>query len=921
VAKEGSLKDGTIRAPKGRRKKGRTRRSSSSSKATFETARDKVEAQSVKGGRNTSILPQTPKTGLTDRLVGTSSSVSRTPNLTEVEAKKLRLLAVISAAAGDVNSSHPDAETNRCDESESDDLDRDCGDNAHQRSRARVFAKPTNKANKSRLIAKRPVTGRTNGRWTPEATQGTESLSSSKRVKNMMSKSSLATTSLAANEEDDPATGLQLPTPNASSQVHGRQPLDDPFTSHDIRNIQMPKEDRSTNVSDKISTAQDKQMGDSLYEPPSDDDTSDDDSEEGPKSREPHSTQTIYGIHHSISSPGLQPNIESVKKQFLDQAMDLIDPALRDIGMDPNENARQIGIYKDIATPQTTGKRKRRLPVEEDAYERPLDSEVKSKKPRKQSLKPNTSRRKSVVREFREESQDLDAPSGKIKRGTSTQKKVRAHEPTAKGKFSNEELEVIQNEIVKYREMYDITTFDLNQIIQDNPSRLASLWEEICEALPDRPRAAIVKVCRRKFHNFGVRGKWTKEEDRELKEAYERFPKRWKQIGQVLNRHHEDVRDRWRNYIVCGDSMKREQWTEEEEDNLRAVVGECIQAVRELKAAEIARNPEMIHDPRPDIELVDWQIVSEKFGRTRSRLQCLDKWNRLTRLEDSEGGSKELELGPNSWRVKSAYKDIKHMRREDYLELLIALRNTHAGREGKVNWTKLGDLDLRIKWTCMARKVAWKKLRASVPGNEQMKFQDIVTLLLNNLPENDAELEGKPSEANAEPESPFRGDAPSPQKRSLSEAISSAEEDENDKIDPNLDELDDGYFDPDEIQERHNSLSLKDQNSSSNKDMLREVVGEAYFDSGNTDAEDEDGDMAMAEHGSVDLDGLNQQKGARGRVSRLRSPISFKTTLSQEQPEYVHSSTHSDEDDVDLDIPARRPVEGARRESVDLDMD
>ncbi len=873
--------------------------------------------------RDTSSLPQRiQETAQTNGVARTPSSTPRNSTMTAVEAKKRRLLAVVSAAAGDLNSAYSDAETNRRAESESNNVDQDGADDIDRGSQTRAFAKPAKKSNKSSLTTKRAIASKANGRWTPEAAQGTKISSTGKQLKNKQSMSRLVSMSFATDEEDEPTTGLQLPTPNRSSQVHSRQPEEDPFTSHNIRDRQIPKNKRSSDLGDKTSTAGYERQKNSLDKARTDEVTSDEDlSEESPTSRDSHSPRKTYGSQHSISIPGPQTNTNSVMRQSPDQAMDFIDPALRDIGTDPIQQPRQIGIYKDVATPQPTGKHKRRLPVDEDMYEQTPHSEPKAKKSRKQSLNPKTPSikgRKSIISELREESPDLDAPLTMVKKRRYTRNEANAHEPTKKGKFSQEEQDVLQNEIVKYREMCDISPFDLNQIIQDTPGRLAPLWDEICEALPDRPRAAIVKVCRRKYHNFGVRGKWTKEEDQELKEAYERYPKRWKQIGQVLNRHHEDVRDRWRNYIVCGDSMKREQWTEEEEDNLRAVVGECIQAVRELKAAEIARNPGMIHDPRPDIELIDWQIVSEKFGRTRSRLQCLDKWNRLTRLEDSEGVSKELELGPNSWRVKTAYKDVKHMRREDYLELLIALRNSHAGREGKVNWAKLGDLDLRVKWTCMARKVAWKKLRASVPGNEQMKFQDIVTLLLNNLPENDAELEGAGGEVDVVPGSPFGGDAPSPQKRSLSEAISSADEDEVENIDPNLNELDEGDFDPDNIQELHNSLSPHQQNPSFDREMLREAIGEAYFDSVNTGGEDEDGDMAMADHANVDLDRPNQQRGVGRRVSRLRSPITFKVAPNQEQPEYVNSSTHSDEDDVDMDIPARRPI---RHESVDLDMD
>ena len=915
---EGLIRNSTMKAPEGRKKKRRKRRSSPASKATFETAKDRLESKSVGEGRGTPTLPRHAlEVAQTNGVRGTPSSASRNPKLAEIETKKRRLLAVVSAAAGDIDGPYSDTETNVCGRDESDHVEQEGGDEKNHGSQTHIFGRPAKKSNKSRLTAKRALSGEANGHWTSEATQGTEESSASKKVKNKKSKSRLVSASLAADEgEDEPAAGLQLPTPNASSQVQRRQPLEDQFTTHNIKDSQIPKK-RSSILDSKSSAAGQKQLKDSLKMPHTDEDTSDEDlTGDSPRSREHQSVRNTFSSYHNIPPPNTQTNVASIRRQSFDQNMDFIDPALRDSGMNSNQQPRQIGIYRDVATSQTTETRKRRLPVREDDFELTSDSEPKTKKPRKQLLKPKTSKtsdRKSIIHEFREESPDLDAPSTKIKGRRSTQKKAKKHEPTAKGKFSKDELDIIENKILKYREMNDITAFDLNQILQDAPRKLASLWDEMCEALPDRPRQAIVKVCTRKFHNFGVRGKWTKEEDQELKEVYQRFPKRWKQIGQILNRHHEDVRDRWRNYLVCGDNMKRESWTEEEENNLRAVVGEQIQAIRELKAAKIAENPDMTHDPRPDIELIDWQLVSEKFGRTRSRLQCLEKWNRMTKLEDSEGDSKELEFEPTSWRVKNAIRDVKYMRREDYLELLIALRNSHSGREGKVNWGKLGDLDLRVKWTCMARKVAWKKLRASVPGNEKMKFQDIVTLLLNNLPENDAELEGAGGVVDAVPRNTFEADTPSPQRRSLSDAISSAGEEENENIDPNLNS--------EGIQECHSSLSGSYQSRNLNKNMLREVVGEAYFDRGDTDGEVEDGDVAMADHESVDLDRPSQLKGARSSVSRLRSPISFIAAPNQKQPEYIDTSTHSDEENVDMDIPARRPTRRSRPESVDLDMD
>jgi hypothetical protein len=106
--------------------------------------------------------------------------------------------------------------------------------------------------------------------------------------------------------------------------------------------------------------------------------------------------------------------------------------------------------------------------------------------------------------------------------------------------------------------------------------------------------------------------------------------------------------------------------------------------------------------------------------------------------------------------------------------------------------------------------------------------------------------------------------------------------------------------------------------------MVREAV-EGYESSnyGNPEGdnvEDLDHDIAMDdEHRdaaeSIDLDATSQEELATGGAARLRSPIAFKTVAKQTSLNYSGSSTHSDEDDADMDIPAKRV---ARQESVDL---
>lgn len=635
-----------------------------------------------------------------------------------------------------------------------------------------------------------------------------------------------------------------------------------------------------------------------------------------------------------------------------EESMELIDPSLRNIGVETEPRSQMIGIYKDTATPQTTGKRKRRLPIEDVSGETPT-VEPKQKKARKSLLKPKTPKSKTsnATEDYVPEgSPDLDAPVSKAKRRVSGQKIKRtpkSKDTVVGGKFSDEEIEIIKMEMQKYREMHDITEYDLNQMIQDKAHSVTELWNEVGAALPDRPRQSILKVCRRRFHNYGVRGKWTDEDDRDLEDLNEQYPKRWKQIAQIMNRHPEDIRDRWRNYVVCGDNQKKSVWTEEEENNLRNVIAECVQAVRELKAAELANNPNMEPNTRPDIELIDWQIVSQKLGHTRSRLQCMTKWKQLVELEKTDDEEdKGVKFGESSWRVITARRHIKTMGREDWLELLLAIRDSQAGREGKIPWVRLGDEEFKQRWSCMTRKVAWKRLRDLIPDHHEMKLQDIVSTLIRNLSHKSAidawnynasdEDEGQPSNSTrraptasmVHAEIKAKSGRGRKEKRIISDEFVTDELDDEELNAPSPDEVAEDEFDPYDIPEDHDPTNQNGNNFNLTQAMVRDAVDEAYEDEliGDEDGgsdRDDDGDYTMNDREqddveSVDLGAPSQQRSGKRSAARLRSPISFKKSLQQGGKDSTGSSTHSDEEDVDEDIPARRPAGDGRQESVDL---
>ena len=153
-----------------------------------------------------------------------------------------------------------------------------------------------------------------------------------------------------------------------------------------------------------------------------------------------------------------------------------------------------------------------------------------------------------------------------------------------------------------------------------------SFWKELYELFPHRKRLAIYNHVRRRYHNFDVQGaKWDDVHDAELARMVEAQGKKWTLIGRAMGRLPDDCRDRWRNYVKCGQGRREKEWTEEEEGQLRSVVTEVRELVR--KAAE-DRGEVIEVEVEPN-----WTVVSEKMGGWRSRIQCRYKWSKLLELE------------------------------------------------------------------------------------------------------------------------------------------------------------------------------------------------------------------------------------------------------------------------------------------------
>ncbi|KAF3347258.1 hypothetical protein VdG2_04537 [Verticillium dahliae VDG2] len=192
--------------------------------------------------------------------------------------------------------------------------------------------------------------------------------------------------------------------------------------------------------------------------------------------------------------------------------------------------------------------------------------------------------------------------------------------------FNKDDLLRITQAIESFGAQHKLTQVEINDMIQERFGAgrhsfnevLDTLWNTIFSVCPGKARQKTIDYCRKNFHNFKARGgNWTVEEDEDLAMLVEQHGKQWTKLSKELNRHPDDIRDRYRNYVICGPNLDRSGWTDDEERLLLRFVEE---------ARETLRGPLRT---RPIESTIDWQKISDAFGRSRSRLQCFTKWKRL----------------------------------------------------------------------------------------------------------------------------------------------------------------------------------------------------------------------------------------------------------------------------------------------------
>lgn len=268
--------------------------------------------------------------------------------------------------------------------------------------------------------------------------------------------------------------------------------------------------------------------------------------------------------------------------------------------------------------------------------------------------------------------------------------------------FSPQEIAIVDNFIQGYCQLNNLNRAQICERVWAVHKPKDNFWEHLSRVLPYRSRASVYKHVRRQYHVFTVRAKWTKEEDSQLMKHVEQSNANWRRIGEAMNRMPEDCRDRWRNYLKCGDNRSKNQWSEDEENMLKGII-------LDMHASQAAAEKALT---------INWTLVSEKMNGARSRIQCRYKWNKLVK-RDLVVRIAAMGLLTKIW-------------------LLNRLLHANVHNLGAINWEYLAQSYYsehkqekdKSTWSASDFKVAFERLHNSVRDHKNLPLHSVITKLL-----------------------------------------------------------------------------------------------------------------------------------------------------------------------------------------------
>lgn len=320
----------------------------------------------------------------------------------------------------------------------------------------------------------------------------------------------------------------------------------------------------------------------------------------------------------------------------------------------------------------------------------------------------------------------------------------------ATGPWTAEEIKTLGRLYAEFRDAQGMTEEELNAMIHERPDKANHLhqdfWNRADVAIPQRTRKQIVERTRRLYNNFTARCTWTEEQKEEVHGLFEKHGNKFSHIAGLINRDQKDVRDYWRNHYLVHENQVKSRWSKEEEARLKEVVEEALGKIRIQRenSDELRTRPRAAGDDEES--LLDWHQISVAMGLTRSRAQCKWKWVDMrekglvgegstrapTQAHSSVAGSGRR-ITDISEELSQAREGFDKMTDEDKKQLVEAIHDCKVTSDANIPWPRLVDPQFRAKWTRPTLRLAWYRMRRSVPDYDENTVEDNARYLLNHI--------------------------------------------------------------------------------------------------------------------------------------------------------------------------------------------
>ncbi|EGR28823.1 ttf1 protein, putative [Ichthyophthirius multifiliis] len=240
------------------------------------------------------------------------------------------------------------------------------------------------------------------------------------------------------------------------------------------------------------------------------------------------------------------------------------------------------------------------------------------------------------------------------------------------GKFTDEEAQILKQALCKYAYEKNLDEKSLLKLVSAEKPQKETLgaWSQIAECLPYRSVQSCHDFCRRRFNPNNYGGNWNECETQQLIKLVEIHGRKWKFIGEQLERTELNVRDKYKEIGEDNHSQRKKGFWKIQElvlllKKIQKLSGIKILKKRKKLRNEIEKNAEKLNEEslkqynknkrkRDILDLdanttfllafinypgvqelqnqgsIQWTQIAEKL-QTKSKDDCRNKWVQLQR--------------------------------------------------------------------------------------------------------------------------------------------------------------------------------------------------------------------------------------------------------------------------------------------------